>query len=482
MTADRGAERSPAGGRLTAPAKNQLDPARPGCGATTPEGSSVSSLAGQSSGSTPGGSPPKTSTYQTRCINRRVDALVVAYQLDVDDAVRDELGERQAIADEAGTAELRVSDFAFAIRRSRKLEAFYFENADVHCAFDERASAGWKLEIVFRAAFLATHSLAETLALAKRIARGFGSIAGDRLRRFDMAADFEGFPLDRDDADRIVTTRAGIASFSTEAKDTDDALGQHFRPDLADYRRANHQVTGFTIAPGNPLMARIYNKTTELSLPGREQKRAIEHTVWGDNGWDGHEPVTRVEFQLRGEMLDEIGLRNPGDLESNLDATWCMCTKWLRFVEPGTATRACRCTLDPRWVAVARVVFFQQAPPIVRRRVRGGASAAHVLGAVRSLLASNGKLGRINLPPSEDGEVPSEKDFAEGLTEAQAELWVHAHASCVFPQAGRHVALSLLQQYGPKGAVERLIAKNNAKVARFSSADDDRTEERKSRP
>jgi hypothetical protein len=410
-----------------------------------------------------------------------VDALVVAYQLDVDDAVRDELGERQGIADDAGTAELRVSDFAFAIRRSRKLEAFYFENADVHCAFDDRASAGWKLEIVFRATFLATHGLVETLALAKRIARGFGSVVGERVRRFDLAADFEGFPLDRDDADRIVTTRAGIASFSTEAKDTDDALGEHFPPDLTEHRRANHQVTGFTIAPGNPLMARIYDKTTELSLPGREQKRDIEHTIWRDNGWDGHEPVTRVEFQVRGEVLDEIDLRNPADLEGKLDATWGMCTKWLRLVEPNTATRQSRCKLDPRWQSVARVVFVQQAPPIVRQRVRGGASAAHVLGAVRSLLASNGKLRRIDLPPSEDGEIPSEKDFADGLTDAQAELWVHSHANRVFPQAERHVALVLIQQFGAKGAVERLIAKNNAKVARFSSADDDRTEERKDR-
>jgi len=57
------------------------------------------------------------------------------------------------------------------------------------------------------------------------------------------------------------------------------------------------------------LMGRIYDKSAELALPGREEKLSIERERWRLGGWNGSEAVTRVEFQHRGEYLAEIGLR-----------------------------------------------------------------------------------------------------------------------------------------------------------------------------
>jgi hypothetical protein len=159
------------------------------------------------------GCPPDTTPAPTRLLARRVDALAVAYRVELSPAFADELGERQAFADLGGCAELTLaSGIALALGRSRRQDFFSFQNDDVRGAVDLRASGGWTLEVVLRATFLATHPLDAALAVAERVALGFGQPHERRLRRFDLAADFMGWPLRRDDAERF-STKAGKSSF-----------------------------------------------------------------------------------------------------------------------------------------------------------------------------------------------------------------------------------------------------------------------------
>ena len=413
-----------------------------------------------------------------RCVGKRVDALVVAFRLEISPAVEDEISERQALADETGAAELRLGEFTFELKRTRTQSVVRLENADIRGRFDPRASGGFVLELTMRAVFLATHSLAETLTMCTRLASEFGEIAESRLRRFDLAADFAGFRLEPNDIERVQTTRASTTTFRVDSKDVDEASIEHGVP-LREQRDAARVVTGLTVAAGNPLMARIYAKDKELNLPGREEKRAIEHTIWHQNGWNGIDPVARVEFQCRGEFLSEIGLRNPEHLEQNVDGVFQLAVRWLRFIEPGTKAKRTRCELDFRWAVVVATVFVHESSPIVRdRSYRGGARPSHVAGAVRSVLAAIG-----NLPPPEmissDGEVfASERDFAAGLRPDRAEEWVAQTNENMFRQAAKICSEDLLMRHGPAGSVLTLAARIGASRARFSSADAQRPEDR----
>ena len=130
--------------------------------------------------------------------------MYLAVTLQVAEPIRDELRERQAIADEVGEAELHVGEFAFHMRRSRARDIIPFRNSDVRGALVERehpskpdgvndtsnVSGHPILELEYFATYLATHSLSESLATALRIASTFGLVEDIRTRRVDLAADF----------------------------------------------------------------------------------------------------------------------------------------------------------------------------------------------------------------------------------------------------------------------------------------------------
>ncbi len=267
-------------------------------------------------------------------------------------------------------------------------------------------------------------------------------------------------------------------SFRAEQKDFDEVGGEVLEP-LREHRNASLSVTGITVAAGNPLMARVYAKDIELRQAGREEKRAIEHRIWSEHGWDGVAPVTRVEFQCRGEFLDEIRLRDPRALGDNVDAAFQHCVRWLRLIEPGSSSRRTRSRLDPRWVVVTSTEFAHEADPIMRdRKHRGGALPSHVAGAVQSALAANRRLDCAQLV-TPDGEVfENESDFANALSPSDAEAWVRECCAEQFSRAADLCANDALTRHGPNGAVLALVSHARAVCARFSSVDMPKVNER----
>ena len=238
------------------------------------------------------------------------------------------------------------------------------------------------------------------------------------------------------------------------------------------HRDSTRVITGFSVSTGNPISARMYDKTEELRVGGREEKRAIEHARWLRAGWSGESRVTRVEFQHRGTFLDEVKLRDPEQLSSKLDAVWQRDTRWLRIVDRTTASRLHHCRLDPRWSAVQDVVFSHRAEPIVRERRRGGASPTHVAGAALSRLAAMGLIRRIDPGWDTYGEILDERRFVDTMTAAESEQWAREYVSRTFAKAGADIVDSMIHRFGANEAAYRLLLRNNATVARFSSTDD----------
>jgi hypothetical protein len=420
----------------------------------------------------------------TRLVDRRVDWLQVAYDVAPSAACEQALNKAQLLADSAGRAEFSEAGIPFELRRSAASRRSAFSNADVRGMFDPSAAGGFRLGLEIRATHLATHKIEDAVALCRRIARGFGRVRKERLRRFDLAGDYVGFPINALDVDRLHTRARKRTTFLSQFKDLEDVS----KAEVRTYTNSAREVTGITVAPGGDVMCRIYHKSAELALPGREQKRLIEEERWNRNGWAG-ENVTRVEVQHRGEHLTALGLRNSDD-ESNLcvldtllervDAIWQrdVC-EWLRFIDPGSATRRERCLLDSRWLPVQQTVFQHQSLPISLQRVRGGPSDAHAVGVVLSHAAAHGRL-----PPISNSlhAQPRPEGTEDGLADAMSELdlaeevrrLVETRALAGMQAASDEYARNLIRLHGPQRAREIVQAKVNGVRARFFSVDDER--------
>ena len=405
----------------------------------------------------PSGTPYPPNATEPWLLGCRADALVVAFRLDPERLSR-AVETRMRLAEEtAGPVELALGPASVALRGT----------------LDWRATGGWHLELVARAAFLATHPLTQVIDHCSVVARSFAPVVdGPRLRRVDLAADFMQFSIDASDRHRLATTRAHVTEFSTTAKDLDAVGSLGDTVDVRTHSNAVHRITGFTIAPGNPVSARIYDKTAELRCPGRDEKRAIEHGIWEARGWKGQGSVTRVEFQLRNVFLDDVQLRDADGLPAKLDGLWQLCVKWLRMIVPDSATRRSRCALDPRWAAVTAVVFDHEASPIARARKRGGASARHAFGTVLSFAASSRRLERHDCGHDLDGVVLDEVAFVNRMNDAQAHHYLERVIKRTLDGAGREIAASLVADCGPRQALLLVISRTNAAAARFSSVDD----------
>lgn len=136
-----------------------------------------------------------------------------------------------------------------------------------------------------------------------------GEIEKSRISRLDICIDTDEVEFNEDDKNKFITR--------AKSKTT------HF---ISDEHSTGRKFTGFTIGKGNPILARIYNKSEEIKIKGKEWFKAI----WLENGWDGIKDIWRIEFQLRRKALKELGIDKVEDFRSNEDGLYRYLTdKWL---------------------------------------------------------------------------------------------------------------------------------------------------------
>ena len=283
-----------------------------------------------------------------------------------------------------------------------------------------KASGTWPLETIFSGRRWASGAtLDSALERARAMARSFGwRPRGDardrqceRTRRIDLCADFVGFPLASEDAQSWVAPSRGRVTWApTEA-----------------HRHGRGRCSGIYVCRGADVSLVVYDKTLELTLRARASRDA-EHAIWAEHGWDGVEPVTRVEARFRSGALREVDVgggaslrEQPDALEAHLGRLWGYATtRWARLIVPERGQRASRCRTDPRWEAVQAAPWTPGAS-VERRRVRGGATAEQAVGSLLSYMAASGKLDGID---ASDPQAVSELVFRElrhGLCDALGE-------------------------------------------------------------
>ena len=173
---------------------------------------------------------------------------------------------------------------------------------------------------------------------------------------------------------------------------------------LAKYydRRIPQPFTGWVIGQGGDLSARLYEKTVEIV---HKSRKAFFFELWEPQGWQKTDVVWRQEFQLRREVLKQLGIHHTEDLLRQQGELWCYLTEdWLRLTlpNPNDATRT-RWITHPVWQALSQAMPTDQ-PRLTRfrpqRLPREDWMLVNGLGGLTSFMASRGI-----------------EDFGEGLGE-----------------------------------------------------------------
>ena len=423
-----------------------------------------------------------------RVVGVRCDAAVVAFRVTLADDVKRAFQDRHDVAKEHGRAQIAVGDLRGELKFSRT-GTFNVTNRDLRARVDLKApgavdlpdgtrEAGWTLEIVFAAQALAAlpttsyqHAIDVAVAQATRIAESLGMVYEARLRRMDLCADVANWQVDPEERERLV--KRPHAKMSTHPQiDVEDK----WAPATIHERQ---RVTGFTVCPGGAMLARIYDKREEIGRapeagsrkkedPEKRVRREAEEARWrASGGWDGDAPVTRVEFQIRGEAIRDLGLRNPtapedpqtgrtfARLGEVLDRVWQRCIQWVRLIVRDNERRT-RCSNDPRWEILKGVTFLRPTSAMHgRRRVRGGASTEQTLGCVLSVLGARSRLQTYD----EEVIMASEEIVVSALSQ---------EVRLLFAEAGGFVLERMLDKWGGgRRAAQHLAIIVNATRARF---------------
>jgi hypothetical protein len=112
-----------------------------------------------------------------------------------------------------------------------------------------------------------------------------------------------------------------------------------------DFQRG-HRETGYQFGRGG-MACRFYDKAYEISVKGQG------HIVplWLVNGWDGESPVSRLELQLRRDGLRRFdkNMDFATFQDSKADMWAYMTSRYIRVIQPGSATRKERAKVTEYW-------------------------------------------------------------------------------------------------------------------------------------
>lgn len=342
-------------------------------------------------------------------MSNRVDALVCAWKVNLNADACNALDTCADPLNGSTSRGLNIGGVSWSLKPSRNSTRIALERDGVRGIYDPTGPNGWNLELVARSTYLAQSPLGRTIGELDDLAACWGEVEERRLRRFDMAADFTGWPLRSDDHLRIVKTRcrtARIASFmeSLERKHGKKGTAGGMRT----YWASADRVTGYVVAPGNPVMLRIYDKCAELRMLQDEIKKLATEGVWSQKGWIPGEPVTRVEFQLRGPVLDELKARDPYDLPDKLQPIWRYLAGAGKATKPGDPDsgwirlKGKTREIDPRWKCLRGLDWSGPETVAERTRQRSAVPFRAALGNVLSYLGGRGALAGIGGPDMPD--------------------------------------------------------------------------------
>jgi hypothetical protein len=224
-------------------------------------------------------------------------------------------------------------------RAGRQMHEFVLQNGDITIAINRKADSGKhfpEVRVTFRSEYIWRVGWQIAVKAVTVWLLQWAVIFAIKVSRVDLALDLA-CPIPVLELQQFVTYARG----RTDHYEID----RHCRGKC---------LTGYSIGKGD-MLCRIYDKKREIILT---KKTWFEH-IWKRNGWVEDEPVTRIEFQFRRNILRELQVNDDSDLGYLIGDLWNYAVnRWLTVREigdQGACNRMCRIT--EWWIFVQSVNF-----------------------------------------------------------------------------------------------------------------------------
>lgn len=304
------------------------------------------------SGAAPGGSAPRsgggpgtessntvpsTSNLDSPCqvLRTGIDSLYVTFRGRLSESMSARLVKLKQMAQssrdsESSLAQIKLESTLFEVRGNGR-NPYAYVLVGTHFRIEVAKLGAKNLPLAYcrlSSELLTQVGASAALSLLSGVVRQLGEVESEaNISRADLCADFT--------TDWIL----GLvleSEFVTKARSIDRHL-------------VSKRFSGFSFAVKAPLSARLYDKTFEMEC--KRRPRPDLESLWANAGWDGTEPVWRLEFQLRREVLRELGVKTSGELLDRLPGIWSYGTRdWLRHTLPSNSDKTqSRWPSSPWW-------------------------------------------------------------------------------------------------------------------------------------
>lgn len=228
-----------------------------------------------------------------------VDSLYLSYPGQLSQSVDADLRELKAIAqardDLAAKAQFTLGDHIFEVKdKSSGLFPFTIEDDAFQIRFSAHHAKSMPMAYVkVSSRYLSHKTPAEAEAHLRGLLAPLGDMDAPKVSRIDLFVDF--------------ASSVDMESWTRSAWVTKASSVSQYAQDQS--------FTGWLVGAGSALMARLYNKQIEIKKSGKQYLEPL----WRESGWDSVEPVWRLEFQFKREVLDQLSLSSLPSVLGNLN-------------------------------------------------------------------------------------------------------------------------------------------------------------------
>lgn len=307
-----------------------------------------------------------------------VDSLYLSYPGQLSESVDTELRALKKLAqardDLAAKAQYKLGDHIFEVKdKGTRLFPFTLDDNAFQIHLSGHNAKSMPMAYVrVSSGYLSHKSPAEAEAHLRSLLYPLGDVSPPKVSRVDLFVDFaSSVDMESWNRNAWVTKASSVSQYAQD-----------------------QTFTGWLIGAGSALMARLYNKQIEIQKSGKTYLEPL----WREAGWDAIQPVWRLEFQFKREVLDQLGLNSlPGVLD-NLNGLWSyVTTEWLKLTIPSDSDKTrSRWPIHPLWMDVASIDWESQGGALLREYTPYRAPSKAWIGQrALSLMASIGALDSV---------------------------------------------------------------------------------------
>lgn len=329
-----------------------------------------------------------------------VDSLYLSYPGQLSETVDSDLRALKKLAQDrdglAAKAQYPLGEHIFEVKdKSSGLFPFTIEDNTFQIRLSAHHAKALPMAYVKVSSHYLSHKTpAEAEAHLRSLLYSLGDVNPPKVSRIDLFVDFaSSVDIESWKRSAWVTKASGVSQYAQD---------QNF--------------TGWLIGAGSALMARLYNKRIEIEKSGKTYLEPL----WREAGWDAEQPVWRLEFQFKREVLDQLGLNSVPGVLDHLNGLWSyVTTEWLKLTMPSDTDRTrSRWPIHPLWIALSSIDWESQGGSLLREYSPSRAPSKEWVG--RRALSAMASIGALNGVKNFDAALAALGDAAFNVLDNQA--------------------------------------------------------------